>query len=387
MPGRTAVRRTTWGWALVIVLVLAAGCGERDKKREAPHPRLDSGAVVFPEGSPQLSGFHSEVAKGAAAEQLRLAGRTVWDEDRTVRLYPSFAGRVTRISVKQGDGVKAGQSLAQMASPDFGQAQMEARRAQSDFALAQKNLERLRELHAAGVSPRKDLNAVEAEHARAEAELARAASRMKLYGSSDSVDQNFALRSPISGTVVERNINPGQELRADMALGSGPAMFVITDPLHLWVQLDATERDLARLRQGMTVRIATPAWPDTVFKGRIVAISDSIDATTRTVKVRAAVENQERKLKGEMFVSAEIESPSPASVQVPAKGVFLAGEQYYVFVQEGASRFRRVEVKTSGEHGGMMGILSGVAAGQNVVVDGALFLQQIERQLATGAAL
>jgi len=82
----------------------------------------------------------------------------------------------------------------------LGQAQADSRRAQSDFALAEKNLTRLRELHAAGVSSRKDLATAEADYARADAELARATGKVKLYGpGNDSVDQNFSLASPIDG--------------------------------------------------------------------------------------------------------------------------------------------------------------------------------------------
>jgi membrane fusion protein, heavy metal efflux system len=371
---------------MLAAAMLVAACGERDKKAEPPPPRLENGRVVFSEDNPQLAAFRSDAVQAGGPEQLRLAGRLVWDEERTVRLYPPFAGRVTQILVKPGDAVKAGQPLALLSSPDFGQAQAEARRAQSDFALAQKNLERLRDLHAAGVAPRKELNAAEADYARAEAELARASSRIRLYGGSgDTVDQNFALRSPISGTVVERNINPGQELRPDVAAGA-PAMFVVTDPSRLWVQLDAGERDLPRLKAGMQVKLRTGAWPDAVFGATIVSISDFIDPATRTVKVRGTVSNHDRRLKGEMFVTAEIEGAPRAQFQVPETAVVQANGRNYVFLEEAPGRYARVQVELDGVHDGKAGIVSGLAQGQKVVIEGNLFLQRLFRQLSGDAA-
>jgi cobalt-zinc-cadmium efflux system membrane fusion protein len=301
-------------------------------------------------------------------------------------MYPPFAGRVVQILVKVGERVAKGQTLAKLASPDFGQAQADARRAQSDFALAEKNLNRLRELNAAGVSSRKDLAAAEADYARADAERARAMAKVNLYGAGDdSVDQTFSLASPIDGVIVERNINPGQELRTDLQLANTPAMFVITDPTRLWVQLDAAENQLAALRSGKKIALRTAAWPDEIFSATLDNISDFIDPATRTVKVRGTVENRERKLKGEMFVTAELEEAATADLQVPERALLLAGGSYFVFVEEKPGRYSRQEVKVDAVRDGVASVSSGVKLGQKVVIEGNLFLHRVHRQLSGGA--
>jgi cobalt-zinc-cadmium efflux system membrane fusion protein len=320
----------------------------------------------------------TDVAKPAGANVLRLPGRLAWDEDKTVRIFPAFAGRVVKIFVKPGDTVKAGQTLAQLASPDFGQAQADARKAASDFALTQKNLARVRELVAGGVAPQRDLQAAESEYARAQAELARASGRVRLYGSTaQSVDQTFALKSPIAGTVVERSINPGQELRSDLMLGNGAPMFVITDPSRLWLFLDATERDLRLLRSGETLALRTDAYPQETFPAVIEAISHSVDPQTRTIKVRGSLANPQDRLKGEMFVTAELETAPAAGIVVPAKAVFLQGTRHFVFVEEERGRYAHVEVQIGSESGGALVVTEGLREGQRVVVDGNLFLQQL----------
>ena len=368
---------------ILLAAALAAGCDRVDEKPEAPHARLEGNKVVFPPGAAQLETIKSEAAAAGKPATLRISGRLVWDEGKTVRVFPPFSGRVVRILANPGDTVRPGQVLAVLASPEFGQAQAEARRGASDFTLAEKNLARLRELNANGVAPRKDLQAAEADYARAESEVQRAQNKISLYGGNEAaVDQSFSLKSPIAGTVVERNINPGQELRSDLVLANAPAMFVITDPGRLWVQLDASERDLPYLKREQTLRLQSSAYPDQSFAAKVDVVSDFIDPLTRVIRVRGSVDNLERKLKGEMFVTAEIDIGTKPGVQVPAKAVFLAGDKYFAFTEEAPGTYARVEVKTGGGADGSIGVIAGLLPGQKVVVEGSLLLQGLVRELA-----
>src|SRR5215470_19759092 len=111
--------------ALVMGAVVSA-CGDGDAKPDIARPRLENGQIVFPEGSTQVASFATDAVKASGPLQLRLTGRLVWDENRTVRLFPPFAGRVVQILVKTGEHVSKGQTLAKLASPDFGQAQADA---------------------------------------------------------------------------------------------------------------------------------------------------------------------------------------------------------------------------------------------------------------------
>lgn len=372
-----------WLWIPALAAVFAlAGCGEEAARTQTPRPRLEDGRVVFPSASPQVAAIVAEPAQPGDYASLRLGGRLTWDEERTARLYPAFAGKVVKILAQPGDRVKAGQPLALLASPEFGQAQAEARKGAVDVALAEKTLARVRDLVANGVAPQKDLHAAEAELARARADAAQALGRVKLYGGSDTVDAALALRSPIDGTVVERNLNPGQELRPEASGGGAPPLFVVTDPTRLWVQLDASERDLGLLRPGGSVVLRTSAYPDASFEARIVSVADFVDPATRTIRVRGVVANPERKLKGDLYVTGVVRSDVRPPVQIPARAVFLVGDQQYVFVEEAPGRYRRAKIVPSGEAEGRIAVSAGLAAGERVVVDGALFLQRILSQLS-----
>lgn len=367
----------------LLACLFAAACSKEVPPPPAPKAALEGSQIVFPAGSVQLSSISTHAVADAKPGTARLNGRVVWDEDRTVRIVAPFGGRVTGIAAKAGDVVRAGATLATIAAPEFGQAQADARKAATDFALAEKNIARVKDLVSGGVAPRKDLAAAEADYARAEAELARARARLRLYGGADAVDQSFALRTPIAGTVVERNINPGQELRPD---SSAAALFVVTDPTRVWVMLDATERDLGLVQVGRMVTLAAAPYPGETFPATIDLVSDFIDPATRTVKARARLDNAGRKLKGEMFVSAAIESGPQTGVAVPSRAVFLNDDKFYVWVEQATGRFARVQVKTEGELQSASGkplirVVAGLEPGQKVVVDGSLLLQRLYTQL------
>lgn len=360
--------------ALVGALALSA-CSKDEANPAPEEPKVQGEAVSFPASMKSLTGISTEVVQQGANLTLTLPGRLGWNEDRTVRVYSPFAGRVSAILVQPGKTVTAGQALAQLQSADFGSAQAEARKASADAALAKQNLARQKELYEAGVTARKDYEQSQADAARAGAELERTTARLKVYGAgAASVDQTFALKSPIAGLVVEKNINPGMEFRPDQA--STP-LFVVTDPSQLWATLDANEVDLGRFKPGNEVKLTSTAYPDEVFKGKVIQTADFIDPTARTVKVKVAVPNTDRRLKAEMFVTAALQLDAMKGLVVPSKAVFLQGVKQFVFVKTGERQYLRRAVKVGTQFGQSTEIVEGLKANEMVVVEGNLYLQDI----------
>src|SRR5262249_47635317 len=147
----------------------------------------------------------------------------------------------------------------------------------------------------------------------------------------------YTLRSPLEGILVDKNINPGQELRADLMLANAPSLFspqfIVSDPSTLWLQVDVAETDLGMLQPGLELKVYSRAFPDRVFEGHIEKIGDTMDPATRTIKVRAVVKNPDKLLKAEMYVQVDIENklaPTTASgVEVPAKAIFMKQEESF----------------------------------------------------------
>ena len=368
--------RTILTCALALLAALLGACGDSAQKNAIQQPRIEGQAVIFPAGSPQATTLVSEKIQPRREAVLRFNGRLVWDEDRTVRVFSPFGGRVQAIAVRLGDAVRAGQTLAVIAAPDLGMAQSEARKAEQDDALAQKSLARVQELFDAGVAPAKDLQAAQADAGRAAAERARTQARLKLYGSAaGAVDQRFALSSPIAGVVVERNVNPGQELRTDAQGDRG--LFVVSDPARLWFMLDVDEANVGTVKPGAEVQIGATMLGTDTLTGRITNVADFVDPQTRTVKVRGTLENPGRRVKAETYVFAELRVPSARGFLVPTKAVYLRGEQNYVFVDAGDGRYVRKPVRLGPTADSHQVVLEGLAADEKVVVEGNLLLERL----------
>ena len=375
------------GAACALALLLS-GCGKSGTEAaaapaEPAPPVIQSGQLRFPSGHPQLALLGTVEARAAKDVAVDLPARLVWNEERTQRIYPAFAGRITSIQADLGQPVKAGAPLALLASPDFGQAQADTAKAHAGQSLAQQSLKRQRELFEAGIIARKDLEQAEADAAGAQAEVARAAARTRLYGSASGVNQQLSLSSGIGGVVVERNLNPGQEVRPDQ---SGPALFVVTDPTSLWVQIDARESDLSSLRPGDPITLQVPAYPGATFTGKVTATADAIDPGTRTIKVRGVVPNPDRRLKAEMLATARVQESRAGGVVVPASAIVLDGTQHVVYVRREPGVFEPRKVELAQEGPAEVIVASGLQPGDAVVNQNALLLSRQFQSMTEDAA-
>lgn len=354
---------------LLITLLLAlAGCSAEPEAQKAAAVKVDGDLALLaePDKATFLKLATVERDKGGL---LRLPGRLVWNEEKTVRVFPQVGGRVQSIAVDVGNPVKVGQTLVVLTSPDYGQALADARKARADAQVAAQALERNRVLREAGVVAEKDWQQAEAAAIAAKAEAERASRRVAGLGGEG--DGTYALRSPLAGTVVERNLNPGQEFRPDQ---SGSPLFVVTDPGSLWIQVDAGEADLSKLKKGEPLLIESKQYPGERFKGVIRHVADFVDPNTRTIKIRGEVPNADRRLKGEMFVNALVELEPTAALRAPAAAVFLFGNKRYVFIEEAPGRYRRQAVEAGAEREGLIDLMAGVKEGDKVVIEGSLHL-------------
>jgi membrane fusion protein, heavy metal efflux system len=363
--------------ACFVLAFAVSGCNSTAEPQPSPQPVAEGDRIVFPRDSKQLSALTSVAAEPEAGRAVTVPGRVVWDETRTSRVFSPVAGRVVALKVRPGDMVRVGQALALISSPDFGQAQAEVRKAQADFVLAGKNQARARELYEAGVIALKELQAGDADLERARVERDRTLAREKLFGASQEVDQQFHLTAPVGGMVVESNVNPGQEVRPDQAQPGMPALFVISDPTRLWVAIDVPENLADVFRPGMTVRVRTPIWPDAAFDAKIEHVAAFIDPSTHAVQVRGTIDNRDRRLRAEMYVTAETTIARSGALRIPSTAALLTGDRYYVFVDESAGRYLRRELQVEEAGFGTLRVIKGLAPGEKVVSEGALLLQQI----------
>jgi len=384
-PQRTATRRLLPILGLAALFALA-GCKQEQKAADVPEPKVQGEEVILADDAPQETSLSVETAEARKLAITHLTGRLYWNEDATVRIFTPVAGRVQEVLAGLGQSVSAGMPLARIDSPDLGQALADARTAEGNLRLAQTTADRYRELVEHGAAAEKDVENAEATLTSARAEHDRAEARLALYGGNDNDSgELYLLRSPLAGMLVEKNINSGQEVRADQMLANATQLFaplfVVSDPAHLWVQLDVAESDLGSLQPGQALRIHSRAYPDKVFDGILQNIGDSLDPATRTVEVRGSVANPDKLLKAEMYVTVDVEQDASgvaqASVEIPSKAIFMKNNQYYLFIQKAPGQYRRQSVRIGVEQDGKVQVFDGVAPGQKVVTEGCLLLQAL----------
>ena len=366
--------------ALHLLVVLSAscsamsGCG-KPAAAGAGEPSTEThDSVKLEPGSPRMKFVKVEVLEETdAAATVTLTGRVTFDEDRTQRVSTPLDGRATALLVKPGDKVKVGQSLIELSSPQVAQFQSDVQRAHQDAEIAQRTVDRAHKLRVDGAVSDKDLAQAEADLNKAKSEVARTSAHIRSLGiSATDPGASSSLRAGVAGTVVERNVLVGQEVRADAPL----PLLTISNLDTVWVLADVYEQDLGLVAPGAAVAVRVSAYPAESFPGTIGHLGDVVDPTSRTVKLRCVVPNPGQRLKPEMFAKVELtETNGKKVLVVPSRAILNDSEHSRVVVGTGDNVFRMRVVQVGPEVGGKVRVLDGLKPGEKIVTEGALFLK------------
>ncbi len=325
------------------------------------------------------------VAKENVAHSLIATGALTTPESAQKTIVARVGGRIERLFVRQtGERVREGQALYEVYSPALVQAQ-------SDFLLSLRSI-------AQAVVQETNPQGLPTSHSSVSSEnmrnfTAKARERLLLLGMSnaqiDAVAKSgeamtrVTVYSPFSGTVVQKNIVEGASVQ------EGTTLFDVADFSTVWNLADVYEQDVqaVRLEQRVTMRLA--AYPNEVFVGKVRFIYPTLNAETRTVKVRIESANPHGKLRPGMFTETEFAAQAPQqSLTIPEESVIQSGKQAVVWVKEGADNgkgiFRAQAVVLGRHNGGKYEVLSGLREGEAVAASGG-FLLDSERQLRGGA--
>ena len=364
----------------LLVAAFSVECARKspDPKEEAPKgpPRVTLTAAAV-----SSAGIRVEtVGLKAIGEILSLSGTLAYDENKVSRVAPRVGGHVVRILADFGEPVRAGQPLAEIDSPELGEALAQWRKSRSVYSVRQQDVERARKLLSGKAISQGEFLSREGEFRIAKAEFDNADSRLHLLGlshtdfnaltSREEVSSSFPLRSPIAGRVVDRQINPGEVVE------TGKVLFTVGDIENLWLLAQLYEKDLSRVRAGQEVEVSTDAFPNENFKGTIDYVGDQVDTGTRTVRVRSVIRNPVRKLKPGMFVEARISVASQEPVVAVSQGAIQEIDRtptVCIEVSPNVFEPRPVEIGRSGTTS--VEVRKGLRPGERVVSEGSLALK------------
>ncbi|MEO0317513.1 MAG: hypothetical protein RL404_1190 [Pseudomonadota bacterium] len=332
----------------------------------------EPGIVRFSAGEPQLSAIRAEPVRSEpmpAADPVN--ARIVYDENATSRISSPLAGRILKLHAGVGDPVKRGASLLEIDAPDLANAEADQQKAISEEMRKRLAYERAKRLHENEVIARKEFEAAESDYFQSQADTRRASARLRNLQASGHENGKFVLRSPLAGVVVERNANPGQEVRPELE----QPLFLVTDISRLWVLADIPEKSLSHVHVGQTVAVESDAYPEQHFSATVERIGVAVDPVTRRVQVRCSIANPDGKLKPEMFVRvAFLADGELKGIRVHNTSLVTEGIYVYVFVEKSAGTFEKRRVKLALRGNDHSFVEQGLEAGEHVVTEGALLL-------------
>jgi cobalt-zinc-cadmium efflux system membrane fusion protein len=346
-----------------------------------PHAHGPEMIKIAPDMMRDLRVTTGKAQARAAGETVSALGELRVNEDAYAEVASPVSARVTKVLVRPGDVVKAAQALAELSSPELAQGRAELEAARARLEIARKNAERKRALAADRLVPERDV--IDAESALSEADAAAkvAASALRKFGAAAG-EAALAVKSPIGGTVIERSVVQGQ--LADPS----KTLFRIGDLSTLWLHAHVFERDAVRVQTGRTATVTFAALPGKSTEAMIQWIGREVDASSRTIDIRLDVPNPDGVLRPGMSATVSLplgETGPGAVVTIPAAAVQRVGASWAVFIPHGTAEFAVRPIGRGRDLAGEVEVLSGLAAGDEIVIDGA-FLLKAEADKASGGA-
>lgn len=316
------------------------------------------------------------VAMKPVTDDLTLNGTVTFDQEKVAQVVPPFGGTVEQVRVSVNDYVKQGTVLATLRSSEAANYEQQTEAARRQLAVAQRSLSATRKMYESGMASDKELMEAQRDVDDAQAEVNKQRALSDIYHFTGKAV--YQIKAPVSGFVVERNINPGTLLRSDQ----GEPVFTISGLADVWVMADVYEGDISKVKENAPVEISTLAYPNEVFHGEIDRIYNVLDEESKTMKVRVRLSNKDFRLKPGMFANVVVQSASSdhALPCIHDHALVFEDGQNYVVAVDGHERMsiRRVEVYT--QHGGRAYLSSGVEPGERIINGNALLIYNALRQ-------
>ena len=301
--------------------------------------------------------------------ELKLFGKVSAENNRQAQLHPAVGGVVIKINAEVGDAVKQGEVLATVRSSDVAQYQKDFLDAQSDLAVAEKNVQVAQDLYAGKINSEKDVLAARQELKKARAALSRIEEIYHIY--SLSAGSIYNITAPITGFIVSRSINRNEQIRVE----DETPVFAIAQIDEVWVLANVNESDIAKVHEGVEADIQTISYPDRTYKGKVDKIFNVIDPATRAMKIRVAISNEDLSLKPDMNATVTLHfNEDKRMVAVPSSAVIFDNSRYYVMVFKSRTNIETRPVEIYRQLGATAYIQAGLADKEKVISQNGLMI-------------
>ena len=381
---------------LIIGVVVAGGyvflggplpfIGHKHVEEKAAEAPAESGPPTLDLTKKQLEAV--KVGKAAAHDFFyvkKAVGSVDFNQDNSTQVSSPYQGRIVKVFVSLGDRVTQGQPLFTLESPDYMTAQSALLAGDASRTLTRNNFARLQKARAVGGASEKDLDQARNDEQAAEGVYASARLALSVFGKSEEeiealvksrkFDGALVVHSPVAGVVSARSAAPGFLVQP----GNTPVPVVVSDDSQMWLNAYVMESDALALNVGQDIVATIPTASKTPFKGKLTQVGSVVDPATHRILARAEVADPEHKLRAGMVASFAITVDKPTkAVAIPTTGVVREGDgSMTVWVQKDATHYTQRLVKLGALQDGYVEILEGLQDGDAVIVDGAVFVDNI----------
>jgi cobalt-zinc-cadmium efflux system membrane fusion protein len=302
--------------------------------------------------------------------QLRLSGKVTADEGKVVKVFPLLSGYAEDVRVQLGDYVQKGQVLAVVHSGEIADYEKQLSDARSDMVVAEKRLKVQQDLYTSKLATERDVVDAKGEVQKAGAEINRVNDLFNIYKKGKG--STYIIAAPISGYVIEKNINNNMEIRND----NNQNIFTISELNDVWVIANVFETDIAKVKEGFEADVVTISYPDQPYHGKIDKIYNFLDPATKTMQVRIRISNQDNQLKPEMFATVYINygEASTSKVAVPSSSLIFDQSKQFVLVFKDKYNIEVREVDPYKTSGNITFLNSGIKPGEKVISQNQLLI-------------
>ena len=314
----------------------------------------------------------TEVVRLATDAPIAAIAEVGVDEHHYAIVDAPAPGRVVALLAHVGDRVAIGDPLAELASGEVGDMRAQVIEAEANVQTLQARLARRQSLSGERLGTTGDVEDAERELAAASAELARSRAGLAAANARGGSRSTRIVRSPIAGTVLAHHAFPGESASQDNAL------FEIADLTTLWLLTHVSEGDAARLHHGDLARVTFPSLDQVAIELPIAIIAPRVDMATRSVEVRCDLPNPEERLRPGMVASVVLAPAAEGeTLVVPSGAVQHTAQGWTVFVPRGDHEVEVRIVARGRDLGGEVEIVSGLSAGEQVILEGAFVLRAL----------
>jgi len=351
----------------IIPVMVALSILSCSKKQEEKAPQAKKG---FELSNTMLSSIAlAKVEKKYVEDHYNFYGKISADKNSYIDVYPLVGGNVLSVNVELGDHVRKGQVLATIRSTELAEVQKDVSDARTDLVVAQNNLRVAKELYEGKLNTERDVLEARSQLQKAQDQMQRANAVSTVYAVKRG--NIYSVVAPISGYIVQKNINKDMQLRSDRSEN----IFDVANTTNVWAIMNVNESDIDKISLGMRAQVSTLSYPDKVFDGKIDKIFKIIDPETNAMQARVVLDNANGLLIPESKATIKVSSPeSTTALAVPSKAVIFDDNRSFVVIYKSRTDVKVKEIKVLKQVGDTTYVSEGLMEGEQVITNNQLLI-------------